>query len=121
MSKFFSKFQKVRDAGEHVSLHLRPDASAQGDADNTKAIKEFKDGNTGLPFNMEYSALSALIDVLKDPNAVDDRKLLVSAPPRLERGSQADMRSLLVGANSRKAFAVLQGRKAWEAIGKCDG
>ena len=43
-----------------------------------KVIKELKDGETGFPFNMEYSAINALIDLLKDPNAIDDRKMLVS-------------------------------------------
>ena len=51
-------------------------------ADANKAIKEYKDGNTGLPFNMEYSAIAALLDVLKDANAIDDRKMLVSCLPR---------------------------------------
>jgi len=60
-----------------------PDASFQKD-DSTKVIKELKDGDTGLPFNMEYSAISALLDALKDPNAIDDRKMLVSVPPCLE-------------------------------------
>ena len=45
-----------------------------------KAIRELKDGNTGLPFNMEYSGISAGLDFLKDPNAIDDRKMLVSSP-----------------------------------------
>jgi len=63
-------------------LRLSPDASFQKD-DSTKAIKELKDGDTGLPFNMEYSALAALLDALKDPNAIDDRKMLVSVPPYL--------------------------------------
>lgn len=27
---------------------------------------------------MEYSAIAALLDTLKDPNAIDDRKMLVS-------------------------------------------
>ena len=60
-------------------LRLGPDASLQKD-DSTKAIKELKDGNTGLPFNMEYSAIAAFVDLLKDPNAIDDRKMLVSIP-----------------------------------------
>ena len=59
-------------------------APFQKDTDNTKAIKELKDGSTGLPFNMEYSAISALLDLLKDPNAIDDRKMLVSVLLDLE-------------------------------------
>ena len=33
---------------------------------------------------MEYSAIAALLDALRDPNAIDDRKMLVSVPPCLE-------------------------------------
>ena len=65
-------------------LRPRPDQSFQNDPkedESTKAIKEFKDGNTGLPFNMEYSVIAAVLDTLKDPNAIDDRKMLVSHPP----------------------------------------
>jgi hypothetical protein len=58
-------------------LPRRPDASFQ--TDSTKAIKELRDAGTGLPFNMEYSAIAAVLDALKDGNAIDDRKMLVSA------------------------------------------
>ncbi|KAF9650781.1 heme peroxidase [Thelephora ganbajun] len=61
MSKFLSRFQR----GDTKEV------------DNTKAIKELKDGDTGLPFDIEHSALAAGLDLLKDPNAVDDRKLLL--------------------------------------------
>ena len=66
-------------------LHPLPDQPFQSDPkDDTKPIKELKDGNTGLPFNMEYSAIAAMVDALKDPNAVDDRKMLVSHSARIE-------------------------------------
>lgn len=75
MSGFLSRFQKVRYRPRTV-LHPISDLLFQKD---NKVIKELKDGNTGLPFNMEYSGLAAFLDLLKDPNAIDDRKMLVSS------------------------------------------
>lgn len=64
-----------------MSLRPGPDVPFQKD---DKVIKE-RDGETGFPFNMEYSAISALLDLLKDPNSIDDRKMLVSIiPSRLQ-------------------------------------
>lgn len=34
------------------------------------------------PFNMEYSGIAAGLDFLKDPNAINDRKMLVSTSIR---------------------------------------
>ena len=65
-------------------LVLRPDAPSQTDSsEHPKAIKELKDGDTGHLFNMEYSGLGAALDFIKDPNAIDDRKMLVSTPSAL--------------------------------------
>lgn len=79
MSKFFSKFQKVcKRPPTRLYLPVNPPSWKSPNADSTKVIKE---SHTNLPFNMEYSAIAATLDALKDPNAIDDRKMLVSHPP----------------------------------------
>lgn len=65
---------------------------------------------------MEYSAIAALLDALRDPNAIDDRKMLVSVPPYLECGSPPDIISFpTVGADASATLAFPQGKDPDEA------
>ena len=87
-----------------------------GSSESTKAIKELKDGNTGLPFHMEYSGLAAGLDFLKDPNAIDDRKMLVRTLPCLGLRSRTYIRPSPAGIHPHETFRVSCG-KSREEIG----
>ena len=114
MSKFF-KFQKVLSgASERASIRVLTHPSRKTTAQRPK---EPKDGDTGLPSNKEYSVIAALFDAVKDPNAIDDRKMLVSIPSSLENAvSPIDTAPFTtVGADSRTTFALPQGKAPVEA------
>ena len=117
MSRFFSRFQQQVHSATGTPLDLCSNAPTQnGSSESTKAIKELKDGNTGLPFHMEYSGLAAGLDFLKDPNAIDDRKMLVRTLPCLGLRSRAYIRPSPAGIHPHETFRVSCG-KSREEIG----
>ena len=66
-------------------LVLGSDAPSQSDSSGPRdAIKELKDGDTSHLSNMGYSGLAEALDSIRNPNAIDDRKMLVSTPSVLD-------------------------------------
>ena len=82
-----------------------------------RVIKELKGGGAGFPFNMGFS-IPALLDLLKDPNAIDDRKMLVSIiPSRLQDETRKLTREFFAsaGAHSRPSLGFPQWKDPAEA------